>query len=292
MKIGWAAIAATACAFAQVRPADIVKLPSRPADARESYGPAPQQFGELRLAKGDGPHPLAILIHGGCWAEYADFTFFSNFATRLADDGIATWNVEYRRVHEPGGGWPGTMQDTGAAVDYAAALAKRHPLDMRRVVVAGHSAGGQLALWAAGRSRIPSGSPLHISRPLAVSAAVSIAGPPDMEAMLDHGRKVCGDRHIKLFGGTPEEVGDRYKAGSPHALVPLAAKQYLIYGARDRAVPRSLFGAYETDARHGTAKPRVTEIETAGHFEMFVPGSPGAEVVRKVMLEAVSAGGR
>jgi hypothetical protein len=276
---------APACA-AQLRPSDIVKLPSRTADLRESYGVLPQQFGELRLPRGLGPHPVVAMIHGGCWAEYADLNFMSNLATRLADDGLAVWNIEYRRVHEEGGGWPGTFRDAGAAIDHLRSLAKRFPLDLKRVVASGHSAGGHLALWAAGRGRIPAASALYVKDPLPIASVVSIAGVPDMEAFLDYGRQVCGDRHIRLFGGTPAEAGARYREGSPHALLPLAASQTLIYGARDRAVPRRLFRDYETAAGHGASKPVVIEVASSDHFEFFAPGGEQFEVMRRALLKA------
>ncbi len=285
-RLLWVASAAALACLAQVRPADIVKLPSRTPDLRESYGALPQQFGELRLPRGLGPYPVIALIHGGCWAEFADLTFMSNLATQLAGDGVAVWNIEYRRVHEEGGGWPGTFQDTGAAIDHLRLLAKKFPIDLTRVVTAGHSAGGHLALWAAGRGRIPASSPIHSKDPLPIASVVSIAGLPDMEAFVDYGRNVCGDRHIKLFGGTPADVADRYRHGSPHALLPLAAAQTLIYGAKDRAVPRRLFRDYETVAAHGARKPGVVEVDSAGHFEFFVPGSPEFEVIRKSVLRA------
>ena len=132
--LGTAALmwAAAPPAAAQVRPADVLELAASPADHRIAYGGAPQQFGELRLPDGDGPHPVAIVLHGGCW--------------------------------------PGTFLDVAAGVDHLRALAEGYDLDLGRVLFIGHSAGGHLALWAAGRQRIPPGSPLHATDRPATSA--------------------------------------------------------------------------------------------------------------------------
>ena len=145
---------------------EVAAMPSRPADARITYGAAPEQFGELRLPTGPGPHPVVVLIHGGCWRAEYDITHIAPLATALADDGWAVWAIEYRRVGSPGGGWPGTFVDVGTAIDHLRTVAKTHPLDLSRVVVAGHSAGGHLALWSGARGLLPKDSPIATSNPL------------------------------------------------------------------------------------------------------------------------------
>lgn len=274
----WLLFCCAAAALGQsVRPADLVKLASRPPDATSNYGSGPRQFGELRLPAGKGPHPVAVVIHGGCWGEFADLGIMSNFAARLAEEGLAAWNIEYRRVHEPGGEWPATFLDTGAAIDHLRVLAKKHSLDLTRVVVTGHSAGGHLALWAAGRHRIRDGSPLRTADPLRIKAAVSIAGPPDMAAFSEYGQKVCGERHWKAMGGKPGEVPDHYRDGSPAALLPLGVPQTLLYGAKDRAIPPSLFASYTDAAKKGGQRVEVKIFEESGHFELLMPGRPEFE---------------
>ena len=143
-------------AAAQLSQQDVARLSVPPADHRIAYGPDAMQFGDLRLPKGSGPHPLAIIVHGGCWlAAFADLQLMAPLSDALTRAGIATWNIEFRSVDSRGGGWPNTLLDVASAVDHSRELAAQHPLDLKRVVVIGHSAGGHLAQWAAARHRLP-----------------------------------------------------------------------------------------------------------------------------------------
>src|SRR5258706_12694550 len=125
-----------------LRPADLVGLPSTPANQRIAYGTDPLQFGDLRVPTGKGPFPVVIVIHGGCWGDLADASIMANFSSTLTSKGVATWNLEYRRVENAGGGWPGTFQDVAAGIDSLRTVAKSSPLDLQRVVAVGHSSGG------------------------------------------------------------------------------------------------------------------------------------------------------
>src|SRR6266516_2333805 len=124
------------------------------------YGSEALQFGELHLPGGTGPYPIVILIHGGFWRAPYAYTLMTDLAEDLARRGIVAWNIEYRRVGDPGGGWPTTLVDVASAADYIHTLAPTYTLDLKRVVTIGHSAGGHLALWLAARPRIPAGDPL------------------------------------------------------------------------------------------------------------------------------------
>jgi len=131
---------------------DILTDPPPPAaDARLAYGPEPLQFGDLRAPAGEGPFPLAIVIHGGYWKANYNLIHTGHLCWALTEDGVATWNVEYRSLGDPGGGWPGTGEDIARAVEFIPKL----PVDHTRIVLVGHSAGGQLALWAAKKARLP-----------------------------------------------------------------------------------------------------------------------------------------
>ena len=206
------------CAF--LGPLQVNALPASPAE-RIAYGHDSQQFGELRLPQSPGPHPVAVVIHGGCWKArhgdlIADLANTAPLASALADTGLATWNIEYRRTDSPGGGWPGTFQDVADAVDHLRVLARTNPLDVRRVVIVGHSAGGHLGTWAAARHRLPPQSDLHARNPLRVAGVVNLAGPADLEAFLPQVETSCGEPVFrKLLGGLPAEVPERYRHGSP-----------------------------------------------------------------------------
>src|SRR4051794_33756515 len=145
---------------------EILERPPPPADLRMPYGPDETQIGELWLPADDGPHPVVVLLHGGYWRARYGLEYFGHAAAALRDERLAAWSVEYRRLGNPGGGYPNTFLDVGRAPDALRGLAERFPLDLRRVVALGHSAGGQLALWAAGRHRLPDNDSLTSPDPL------------------------------------------------------------------------------------------------------------------------------
>ncbi len=256
---------------------EVAAMPSRPADARVTYGAAPEQFGELRIPTGAGPHPVVVLIHGGCWRAEYDVTHIAPLATALAGDGWAVWAIEYRRVGSPGGGWPGTFLDVGAAIDHLRTLAQIHPLELSRVVVAGHSAGGHLALWSAARGLLPKDTPLATSDPLVPRGVVSIAGITDVAAYASS--TGCGSAVVPLMGGAPDAVVDRYAQASPVALVPSVPVQ-LIVGSADTIVPRAQADAFVKVAGVGAT---VRLVEGAGHFDLIAPDREAWSVLREAV---------
>jgi acetyl esterase/lipase len=261
----------------------VIKLPSQPPLAKIPYGPAPQQFAELRLPAGKGPFPVVALLHGGCYGDYAAADYTAPMASALLKEGWATWNIEYRREQEPGGGWPGTFLDAGSAVDALRQAAAKYPLDLGRVVTMGHSAGGQLALWAAARKRVPRSSEVYMANPLPVRGAVSIAGIVDMRAFAEYGRQPCGERHIRVMGGTADRWPARYAAVSPAELLPLGVPQVLIWGADDTVVPESLFHEYEQRARAAPDRAEIISLAGEAHHDLCDPGNPGwTKIVRAV----------
>jgi acetyl esterase/lipase len=274
----------------RLRPRDIDSLPSKQADARATYGDGDQQFGELRLPRGSGPHPLAIIIHGGCWvSRFATLQNTAAIADALRDQGVATWNVEYRRLDHPGGGWPGTFTDVATAVDHARVLAKQHPLDLSRVVVVGHSAGGHLALWAAARSRLPQDSPIYVRDPLSVAGAVALGGPGDLRDFTTYAASICGTPVIEqLMGGTPDSKPERYAQGSPAALLPLGTRQVLIVGDNDPVMPARARDAYVAAAVKAGDNAEVVVVP-GGHFEVIAPTSEAWPTVRDRVLHLVGA---
>ena len=210
---------------------------SVPPTAKVPYGDAPQQYAELRLPEGKEPFPVVAVYHGGCWIQYADTKYTAHLASALLKEGWATWNVEYRRAHEPGGRLAGTFSDAGRAVDALREMAAKYPLDLRRVVAMGHSAGGQLALWTAGGARIPASSELHVANPLPLRGVVSLGGIADMRAYADGGPADCVAGEMQVMGGTPAQQRARYAAASPFELLPLCTPQVLVWGEQDSIVP-------------------------------------------------------
>ena len=251
-------------------PEELASLPTQPPDQRIAYGTDSSQYGELRVPTGPGPHPVVVLVHGGCFkAAYAQASYFGQVGDALKAKGIATWNIEYRRLGQPGSGWPGTYLDVAHGVDYLRSLASLHKLDLRRVVIVGHSAGGHLAMWAAARPRVPKGSPLYVANPLSVRGVVDLAGPVDMTAHIRKYEGLCRDSVITtLLGGTPSTVAERYAQVSPMALLPLGVPQVIAIGTYEDFVPRELVDAYATAAAKAGDSVRTLFFPGAGHFEI------------------------
>lgn len=261
---------------------DLQALPVVQPDAHIPYGDDADQFGELRLPSGTGPHPVVVLVHGGCFkAAYATLSDLAPMADALKADGIATWNVEYRRIGQPGGGWPGTYRDVAAAIDHLRAIAPRYNLDLTRVVVVGHSAGGHLGLSAAARPRLPQGSEIAAADPLTIKGAINLAGPVDLRDNIANYEAECAAPVItELLGGTPEVVPERYSQASPAALLPLGTPQALIWGEHETFMPRPLAEAYVAKAKAAGDAATLTIVQGAGHFEIASPNSAAWPVVR------------
>jgi acetyl esterase/lipase len=247
----------------------LAALPAPPPDHRIPYGDDPLQFGNLRLPKGPGPHPVVLFIHGGCWLSQYDITHAAPFEQALADSGFAVWSIEYRRVGNDGGGWPGTFTDIARAADFLRELAPRYALDLNRVIASGHSAGGEFALWLAARRKIPPASPLFVADPLVVHGVLGLAPAPDLEGL--HTSGVCGNVINRLMGGSPAEYPDRYAAASPMKLVPIPVPQVLVIGAHDRTWA-PIGRLYLTRARAvGDSATLAVDAPDSGHFDMLAP---------------------
>lgn len=271
-------------------PLELQAIPARAPDHRVAYGEDSSQFGDLRIPAGSGPHPVAVLVHGGCFkAIYANNRDLAPMADALKDRGIATWNIEYRRLGQPAGGWPGTYLDVGRAVDHLRTLSKAHALDLNRVVIVGHSAGGHLAMWAAGRASVPQGTPLSMPDPLRVRGVLNLAGPVDLTKNIAGYEGLCRDSVITmLLGGTPADVPERYDLASPIKLLPMGIPQVLVIGEHEEFVPRPLAEAYERAALQAGDSVRLLVIPRVGHFEIASPQAspwPGVHAAIVALLE-------
>ena len=234
-----------------------------------AYGDHPDQVGNLHLPLGEGPWPTVVLIHGGFWKWGWDRTLMTPLARDLAGRGFAAWNIEYRRVGQEGGGWPGTFEDVAAAADAVVGL---DGVDATRVVTVGHSAGGHLALWLAARHRIPVGQPgsAPLVRPC---GAVSQAGVTDLaRGAADHlGDGAC----VALLGGRPEELPERYASTSLAALLPLGVPVLLVHGGRDEIVPPSQSRAYAHAATAAGDEVELVAFPGADHFDVIAAEHSG-----------------
>jgi acetyl esterase/lipase len=274
--VAWAA-AAPASAQHYLHAGDIDAMPVERVGERISYGPDSLEFGELRLPAGvQAPYPVAVIIHGGCWvARYATLRNTAPLASALAGAGIATWNAEYRRADRPGGAWPGTFQDVGRAVDFVRTLAPKYGLDTTRVIVVGHSAGGQLALWVAARWRLPATSVLApTTTPLALRGVVALAGPPDLRSYYAPDTASCGEGVGELLGGPPALEAARAREGSPSSFFPLGVRQIWIGAADDRIVPPAeQLAPWARAAQRAGDQVTLTVVPHSSHFELIAPGT-------------------
>ncbi|WP_294330457.1 alpha/beta hydrolase [uncultured Sphingomonas sp.] len=256
------------------------RLPAPALVAR--YGSDPLQKGELRLPKGKGPFPVAVVIHGGCWsATIEDWQGTAPLAEALAARGIATWNIEYRRTGNPGGGWPGTFEDVAAATDYLAVLAKTQPLDLTRVAVVGHSSGAHLALWVASRPKLH--DPVAGAMTVRPVTAVAIDGPGTLAPFVGVDAEICGAPAIVPFmGGTPQEKGAAYTLASPQDHLPLGVHQLVVLGALGMMVEPYTQAALASG-------DTVVKLAPGGanHFNIITPETPqGKQVADFIAAQA------
>jgi acetyl esterase/lipase len=244
---------------------DLLERPRPAPSATVHYGSDPLQVVDVWVPAGRGPHPTVIMVHGGCWqTDVADRTIMNWIADDLRRRGIAVWNIDYRGVDRPGGGYPGTFQDAAAAADALRTHAADYHLDLRRVVAIGHSAGGHLALWLAGRPRLPADSPLRTANPLLIAEVVSLGGLPDLEetARSENG---CGNEVIgRLTGG-------HFADTSVPRLAPLGLPQVLINGLQDRIIPIPYAEGYARPMRAAGDDVRVRMLDHTGHVELVAP---------------------
>ena len=270
------ALGIAAPAYGQYKPLtfdEVNALPAPAADFRIAYGSDSSQFGELRIPKGKGPFPIVEIVHGGCWLSQYDLGYTRAMAAAFVNAGYAVWTIEYRRVGNPGGGWPGTFLDVGSATDKLRELARHHPLDTTRLVVVGHSAGGQLAVWLATRPKIAMESPLATPKPMHIGGVVSLEGILDMRTY-GAGTSSCNSSVAPLMGGTPAEYPERYAQISPIELLPIGVPIRLLNGFADRIVVQEQASIFAAKAHAAGDDVSFTLLEREGHFDVMSPLVP------------------
>ena len=287
---------------------DILTRPPPAPDVTLRYGSGREQVADLwlpRVARGDsavsaagggparagdpGGAPLVLFLHGGFWRARWDRRHAATLAVALADAGYVVCTPEYRRTGQPGGGWPGTFEDVAAAVDRLPGLAMEalpeaaagveaglpgasRP-DPGRVVLAGHSAGGHLTLWAAARHRLPASSGWRqpFSKNVSVAGLVGLAPVSDLTAC--HEARLDDDAAGDLIGGPPGRYPERWAQADPARLRPLGVPVRIVHGTRDDRVPCGMSRDYAARARDAGDDVTLDELPGCGHFELIDPES-------------------
>ena len=284
----WLATAAAAPAGPMTWP-DLLNRPVPEATARVAYGADPLQFADLWLPAGPGPHPTVVMVHGGCWQTHVAGAAIMNYlAEDLRRRGVAVWNIEYRGVDRPGGGYPGTFEDVAKAADAVRDVAKARRLDLRRVVVVGHSAGGHLALWLAARAGLPATSPLRRRSPLAVTAAFSLGGLPDLAAAQTPPGDTCGpDVVARLVGPATADHPKVFADTSPAEMAAPAAQVVLVNATVDPIAPPAGAAAYADRMAARGPRPERHVVDGEGHVELIAPGSRAWDLERRLIEAAL-----
>ena len=246
---------------------------------RYFYGPDPSQFADLHLPAGHRRPGTVVLIHGGWWGSKYGSDNLDGVAADLAARGWVAWNIEYRRLGL-GGGYPSTLEDAAAAIDYLATLEE---VDTERVAAIGHSAGGHLAVWAAGRSKLTASAP-GAGPVVELAGAVSLAGVANLGTAARE--KIGNGAVTDLMGGSPGELPERYAVADPLPQVPIPAIVRCVHARADDRVPFAESVTYVAAAQAAGQDARLLEVD-GGHFSIADISSPTWPVVIDALEEAM-----
>lgn len=249
---------------------DILDLPPPAPDHAIAYRDGPHRFGHLRVPHGRGPHPVVVVLHGGFWRAAYDLLHIGHLCEALRGAGVATWSLEYRRIGHEGGGFPGTCDDVVAGAEHLRVLAASFPLDLTRVVVLGHSAGGHLALW------------LGRHRPAPLLGVVALAPVADLRRACE--LNLSNGAAVAFVGCLPQACSQRWQQACPLELVPLGLPQRLVHGEEDVDVPLELSLRYADAAQRAGDDCTLTVLPRTGHLDLIDPRSAAWPEVRDAAL--------
>jgi acetyl esterase/lipase len=259
----------------------MVQSGSETSPQRHFYGPDPSQFADLRFPAGRRRKGTVVLLHGGWWGPKYGADNLDKAAADLAGRGWVVWNIEYRRLGLDGG-YPATLQDASTAIDYLATL---EAVSTGRVVAVGHSAGGQLAVWAAGRSRLAAGTP-GAGPAVGLAGVVSLAGVLDLSTAA---RQKIGNGAVTDFvGGSPDECPERYAVADPLSQVPIPAIVRCVHSRADDRVPFAQSVTYVAAAQAAGQDAQLLEAD-GDHFSLADVSSPTWPAVINALEEMMSA---
>lgn len=271
--------------------ADLTGRVRPPAPETIRWGAGEGDVVDLWLPDTEGPHPVVIMVHGGCWQKsIADRTLMDWMADGLARQGWAVWNIEYRGVDEPGGGYPGTFLDVSLAADAVQDHASRFNLDLDRVTGIGHSAGGHLVLWLAARSRLPPDSVLRPERPVSLRGVVISGGLADLEVARPLAPPGCLDAVWERISGEGSEANtDLLAQTSPARLLPAGVSFVSVHGDSDRIAPPILGEMLAEKAVAAGDAAGFVLVPGTGHVELVTPGTEAFDVQARLLREFLAA---
>lgn len=261
---------------------DVLELETAAPDHHISFGPDSTQYGDLWLPDDRDAHTSVIMIHGGCWlAIYPGVELMNAMAEDLSSRGFAVWNIDYRRIGHPGGGYPGTFLDVASGADMFRSIADEFNLPKDRIIAAGHSAGGHLATWLALRRQISPESDLYTENPIDIDAVISLAGINDLERYARYGASPCGEKTIEQLIGL-ENRSEPFTDTSPSKLLPLDIPLVEISAAFDSPVPPFFGYHFVNDILESGGEAELILLQDAGHYEMIYPPSDEWKTVLEV----------
>lgn len=266
---------------------DLTSRPKPSPTATIKWGAGKTDIADLWLPEGAGPHPVVLMVHGGCWQKsVADYSLMNWAAEDMRKHGLAVWNIEYRGVDEAGGGYPGTFQDVASGADALRTSAPKYNLDLKRVAGFGHSAGGHLILWIAARSKLPKSSPLWNGNPLQLVGVVNSGGLADLKASAPVTASDClASIMDKLTGPFSAARADVLSDTSPAEMLPLGLHQVAVNGDQDRIAPAILGDGYAKRAKAAGDKAEAVVVPSTGHVELVAPGTDAFEREVSILKE-------